>query len=501
MFHYDELFTAERAREMLVRDDFLAVTFNFEPDFKKPPLQYWVTALCLRILPGDREFAARLPATLCGALCLLALGWAARRCLASANPATALASVGALGLYGPFIHHSRHALLDPGATLLLLVLLVCCHLARTEPRWWAAAAAAAVLGAMQKEPFGLAAWGLILILRWQSGEFAQRRADRCWLAFSFGAAVLLTLAWPIWEAVRFGLGGMVTFAEYQGRDLLAPPRSTGFAPWLYWWWLIRDWAVLGAVAPIAIVLAVAGRWRRILPPRWRMEGESGVFRARFLQEISWVCLVFAGAVACLPRRTERYLVLIAPLLALVTVAFVAELLRSRFPPRTDARRSPAVAWALVAVLACAAPTAWFHYTKPGKARADLLPPARALGEAARHEFATDAAVASRQVFVDEESSPDFHTLGFLLFYGELGQPIHPLPKSPVTGRSALFSPGEAALVLRWERESLHPTTPTNVEVLATGTPEDPWILLRFTERKTAQLGANFAPRNRAIAFP
>src|SRR5437667_1549952 len=44
--YQDELFTAERAREMLImgRD---SVYYNFQHSFAKPPLQYWLTTLTL----------------------------------------------------------------------------------------------------------------------------------------------------------------------------------------------------------------------------------------------------------------------------------------------------------------------------------------------------------------------------------------------------------------------------------------------------------------------
>ena len=68
--HNDEILTAERAREMLVRGDPWAVTLNWQPDFKKPPLQYWASALLLRWRPLAREWAVRLPSTVYAALCL-----------------------------------------------------------------------------------------------------------------------------------------------------------------------------------------------------------------------------------------------------------------------------------------------------------------------------------------------------------------------------------------------------------------------------------------------
>ena len=79
LWHHDELLTANRAREMVVRGDPGTLTLNFTPDFRKPPLQILaVRRSPLRALPGRPELAVRLPSLLGGAACLLALAWLAR---------------------------------------------------------------------------------------------------------------------------------------------------------------------------------------------------------------------------------------------------------------------------------------------------------------------------------------------------------------------------------------------------------------------------------------
>ena len=50
----DELFTAERARELRFSGP-EAVWDNFRPVLQKPPLQYWLTAGALALLPETRK--------------------------------------------------------------------------------------------------------------------------------------------------------------------------------------------------------------------------------------------------------------------------------------------------------------------------------------------------------------------------------------------------------------------------------------------------------------
>src|SRR4051812_9931819 len=70
--HWDEGRTGERAREILVFHDWVTIHLNYQPDFAKPPLYYWLTALLYQSI-GVNEFAARLWAALFGILGLYAV--------------------------------------------------------------------------------------------------------------------------------------------------------------------------------------------------------------------------------------------------------------------------------------------------------------------------------------------------------------------------------------------------------------------------------------------
>lgn len=61
LFDEDEGFTAEVAREMLEKKEFVLLESNFEPRYDKPPLAFWVMAGSLAIA-GNNEVAARIPA-------------------------------------------------------------------------------------------------------------------------------------------------------------------------------------------------------------------------------------------------------------------------------------------------------------------------------------------------------------------------------------------------------------------------------------------------------
>ncbi len=64
LFDWDEINFAECAREMIVLDDYLQVSINYQPFWEKPPLFIWMQVLAMKIF-GMNEFAARLPNAIC----------------------------------------------------------------------------------------------------------------------------------------------------------------------------------------------------------------------------------------------------------------------------------------------------------------------------------------------------------------------------------------------------------------------------------------------------
>jgi len=67
LFDWDEINFAEAAREMIVTGNYSLVLINYEPFWEKPPLFFWLQALCMNLF-GINEFSARLPNAIAGAL-------------------------------------------------------------------------------------------------------------------------------------------------------------------------------------------------------------------------------------------------------------------------------------------------------------------------------------------------------------------------------------------------------------------------------------------------
>jgi len=67
LFDWDEINFAEAAREMIVTGNYSLVQINYEPFWEKPPLFFWLQALCMNLF-GINEFSARLPNAIAGAI-------------------------------------------------------------------------------------------------------------------------------------------------------------------------------------------------------------------------------------------------------------------------------------------------------------------------------------------------------------------------------------------------------------------------------------------------
>jgi 4-amino-4-deoxy-L-arabinose transferase-like glycosyltransferase len=78
LFDWDEINFAESSREMLVTGNYWITQINFEAFWEKPPLFFWLQAICMKIF-GVNEMAARLPNAIAGIITLLVFNSIGRR--------------------------------------------------------------------------------------------------------------------------------------------------------------------------------------------------------------------------------------------------------------------------------------------------------------------------------------------------------------------------------------------------------------------------------------
>jgi 4-amino-4-deoxy-L-arabinose transferase-like glycosyltransferase len=302
----DELFTAERSREMLLLGR-SAVHLNFQLSFTKPPLQYWLTAWTLPRI-DNREFAVRIWPLIFGSLTGLALAWLAFL-LDRNKPWLISLSVALLVSCPLFLTETSHALLDSGLMFFTTLMIVFAQLARKQPAWWLAVAVACWLGSLQKFVFSFFAWLIIVVTRVSSTS--GRSVLRWWwlagsIVFACGAVGIPFLI-QFWQS--HGALGRVLID-----DLRDTQKTFGTRPYLEIPFRLSVIWLCGALALLAPIILLVSKKDR---------------RQAARTELSILCLsvIVAGVISNL--RSVRYILPIVPCLCLLLAVVLIQLIEHR----------------------------------------------------------------------------------------------------------------------------------------------------------------------------
>jgi len=306
--HFDEFLTLERSLGF-AQHDWLAVWSNHEPDFHKPPLQYWLAALLLEA-GVEVPLAMRVWPFLFGVGTLIATGLLVRT-VAPEQPWAVPAAVFLLGASPMLVELSRMAMLDNGDAFFFVLALVAVLRAAREPRWWIVAALAVGLGALQKTPVALLVCvALLPFLALHGGDPRYRPRRLCrsrWFQAGLGVAGTLCLGWALLQTLRFGQEFFDQMVRRQMIDRLAPWRpASGMVNFnlLEWagWFTSDAFLVWGACVVGVVVATRVDRFRR----------------NRMLMALVGYLVVYAIVMTFAPGPIySRYLIVAAPVLAAV----------------------------------------------------------------------------------------------------------------------------------------------------------------------------------------
>lgn len=301
--HTDECLTADRSQEMLITRSYLTVWQDFEPNFNKPPLHYYLTAAFLAAFP-DQEFAVRLASCLFGLGCALLAGLLVSYFYPDSRYLPAIAA--SFILLSPlFAHSARQGHLDTGFTFWGLLGICGVLWALKKPSAWAWAGWAVGLGTLHKFPLALP-W--IAVALW----VFRRELPADWRqSLPFRQAVLLAaglaLAWPLLQWIQYGSHFMDEFFMDQilGRVVNPEHRLAKSDPTFYFGRLDAKWPLMGL---LAVPLLVGG-----LLPR-RLSREQHPLRPCFF--FSLLGLGYLLAILAMSGKSVRYLVPLVPCLSL-----------------------------------------------------------------------------------------------------------------------------------------------------------------------------------------
>ena len=318
----DEGRYAEIPREMLQTGDWVTPRLDGLPYFEKPPLGYWVTAACLRVL-GQGQGAARSMPALFGVGGVLLTYAAARRLY---GRRAGILSAVVLGTSILYLALTRLLILDLAVSVLMSATLFLFILGIREPPgprrrlFFLGLYATAALATLTKGLIGVLLTGAVMFL-WLLllGQWRRLRP----LHLPLGTLVFLAIALPWHLLVNARNPGWAHFyfVHEQWERFLAPSGHGRTGPW---WYFIP--AVILGLFP----------WTGFLWPALR-DALRGGWRARRGAAEAWYLVIWAGFIFLFFSKSQSklvpYILPVFPPLAVLVGAWLARRVEADEPGR------------------------------------------------------------------------------------------------------------------------------------------------------------------------
>ncbi|HXJ81207.1 MAG TPA: glycosyltransferase family 39 protein [Candidatus Methylomirabilis sp.] len=325
----DDAFYARIAVEAERSGRFFTMTWGDQPNFQKPPLQYWLVGRFFALF-GERDLSARLPSILM-ALGILAITY--RIGVLTVGPAAALTGVAGLALSPYFGDHARRVMQEiPFGFWTALAMLTFLE-SRQRPRLMLLFALPLAAALLTKSVLGLVPLLAVLTSAIVVPALRGTLKNR-WTWVGITAGLALAATWTVVEGWRFGAGALRE--HYLGE--IGPRAVTSVNPLTFL--LGYPWQLMDSYQPV-IVPAVLGAF--ILCRNRAARGDTG------LVLVVWA-LVPILALNFLRARTPRYIFPVFPALALCGGFWLARVA----PPIAAIFRR----WIAPALLAIAAIILW-----------------------------------------------------------------------------------------------------------------------------------------------
>lgn len=309
---FDEYLTFDRSFNIIRHQDWFTIYLMDEPNFSKPPLHYWLTALAMEH-SSDLEFALRIWPFMEGLMLLFCVGVLAYVLKPSTPFVLLLAVVLASG--------SRHlwalstsAMLDTGDALFLTMTLISLLLSLRDPRYWYLVAFSIALGALQKSPINLLMVIYVLTVlqlfkRHHGMDIAEVVRNKHF-KIAIPLAFLSVIIWPLVQVARYDFSFMEHYYSGQILQRFAPSFGSHKVSFIK----LLEWVV--RPNPLCITLSL------ILLP-WAIRF---VDRVHAIVMLSVVIAFFVLMTLASGQIFHRYTLLIEPIfyayLAVLVILFV-----------------------------------------------------------------------------------------------------------------------------------------------------------------------------------
>jgi len=315
---YDSFYTLERSNGFQKHHDWLSVYSHNRPSAKKPPLQYWLTAMGSELGFSDL-LSLRLPSYLFFLGLLLASGLVSYL-LSNRNPWTVPATILLMVCSLEVVRFGRSGLLDAGMAFFIMISLLAFFYAKENSKSWLWCGLFCGLGAMQKAPIAFIYIAIMLVVLRKKDEDYRWSSLRQNKGFNHGfyLSIVLLLFWPVLQTLRHGID-YIRIAI--GKEMIGRFTPVGgerlaegnFLNWLGWLW--DDLHVIGIIAITCVVLVFCCR---------RLRENHRLFAVSIIIVVVAVAFSFATG-----AMHFRYIAVLSPLLVCVTVVVVSSFISWR----------------------------------------------------------------------------------------------------------------------------------------------------------------------------
>jgi len=312
LLNFDDSFYAQKAKELLAGGSLWLNTFYGQPDFDKPPLPLWLTALAFKTF-GVSGYSAVLVTALFGTATVYLTYRLSEKLFE--DPWVAFLSVFILIFPGYFLDYSRRGMTDIALTFFVTLAIYCFFRGKENSRWFLAFGLSTAGAILTKSVLGLfplliALSVLLLTRQWKTilnpnfigGTLIALGLGSTWYVVNWleygDAFVNQHFGWIIWE--RFAHGD---YAVPNAGPFYFLGYLKGFFG-NYWPWL-----------PFAVV----GCWQ------FAKEG----FREnddRYLLVVFWVAFIL-GVLSISNAQYFRYTLPVFPALAIIVSKTLGDWLR------------------------------------------------------------------------------------------------------------------------------------------------------------------------------
>ncbi len=327
IIRWDEYFTLERSSNFLKKNDWLTVYTNQQPNFNKPPLQYWITYILIQNIENI-QIALRFWPYFFGLSLLASVGLLAH----ALNPQTPyVIPTAILIMSGSSLlwRYSISAMLDTGAALFTTLTVAAFILALRNPKWWYVAAISIGLGTLQKSPLTLAAVTLLFILLIATRKLYSTSVEiiikNKHFIHSSILMILLTIPWPLIQIFKYGKKYTKQALVLQVYNRFIPTTDMSEIQIQWWQWFITDESFIFIFSIIsAFLLLFYKKFEYIIPFftfiifSITMTMASGVIHSRYILQI--LPILAAGFAVILIEYMPNKATLLGGALALTLLA-------------------------------------------------------------------------------------------------------------------------------------------------------------------------------------